>query len=59
VDVEATNDQEVADPYAAAMAYEIGKRQQGCQVVVATDDFVDDVAANAMLVIGEPTLASW
>jgi hypothetical protein len=41
VDYEATADREVADPYVAAMAYEIGARHPGCHVVIATNDVVD------------------
>lgn len=41
VDYEATADREVADPYVAAMACEIGSRHNGCRVVVATNDTVD------------------
>lgn len=41
VDLEATNEREVADPYVAAMAVEIEARHNGCRVVVATNDVVD------------------
>lgn len=41
VDVEATDDREVADPYVAAMAVEIAQRNVDCDVVVATNDIVD------------------
>lgn len=41
VDVEATADREVADPYVAAMAVEIQGRHSGCRVLVATNDIVD------------------
>ena len=41
VDFEATADREVADPYVAAMACEIVQQHNGCNVVVATNDYVD------------------
>jgi hypothetical protein len=41
VDLEATADREIADPYVAAMAVEIKERHTGCRVVVATNDVVD------------------
>lgn len=41
VDLEATADREVADPYVAAMAVEIAARHEGCRVVVVTNDVVD------------------
>lgn len=41
VDYEATADREVADPYVAAMAHEVGARHNGCRVVVVTNDVVD------------------
>jgi hypothetical protein len=41
VDFEGTAEREVADPYVAAMAHEIGAKYDSCRVVVATNDFVD------------------
>lgn len=41
VDIEATADREVADPYVAAMAMQICAAHDGCRVVVATNDCVD------------------
>lgn len=41
VDVEATDDREVADPYVAAMAVEIARNDAECDVVVATNDIID------------------
>lgn len=41
VDVEATAEREVADPYVAAMAVEIESVYSGCRVIVATNDVVD------------------
>ena len=49
VDTEATSDLEVADPYIAAMACEIGRRYPGSRAVVATDDYVDRLPAKLSL----------
>ncbi|MFH5821734.1 DUF4411 family protein [Georgenia sp. AZ-5] len=41
VDLEAEDDTEVADPYVAAMAWQIRETHPQSRVVVATNDFVD------------------
>lgn len=41
VDPEGEDDTEPADPYVAAMAYEIRERYNECQVIVATNDHID------------------
>ncbi len=41
VDVDASHDREVADPYVAAMALELSERYTSSRMVVATNDTVD------------------
>lgn len=49
VDLEATHEREVADPYVAAMAIEIVERDLFSRVVVATNDRVDRLPAKLSL----------
>jgi hypothetical protein len=50
VDIETTDDREVADPYVAAMALDIKDAHDGCRVVVATDDKIDRLPVKVSLV---------
>lgn len=52
LDVEATDDREVADPYILAMAVEMQERHTGAWVVVATEDVVDRLPAKLSLGTG-------
>lgn len=52
VDVEATDDREVADPYILAMAVEIQERHPGLWAAVATEDVVDRLPAKLSLATG-------
>ncbi|MGH3975108.1 MAG: DUF4411 family protein [Pseudonocardiaceae bacterium] len=52
VDVEASHDREVADPYVAAMALELSERYTSSRVVVATNDTVDRLPVKLSLAEG-------
>lgn len=52
VDLEASHDREVADPYVAAMALELSERYTSTRVVVATNDTVDRLPAKLSLAEG-------